>query len=45
MYSVPKSMPSTAEAAEAVEANRNNNERTIVRLEGRRLPWGGIAKR
>ena len=42
MYSVPRSIPRTAEAAEAVEANRKSNEIKIVRLESRRLPCGGI---
>ena len=42
MYSVPRSMPRTAEAAEAVDAKMKKSERMSDRLESRRRPWGGI---
>lgn len=42
MYSVPRSMPRTAEAAEAVDAKIKKSARMRDRLESRRRPWGGI---
>ena len=43
IYSVPKSMPITAEeTADAVETKRTSKESRIDRLESRRRPCGGI---